>query len=123
SPDPPTTDTHTLSLHDALPIFISASAGTRMSLVRLLTTGAGSPRNAAINDNSSPPWRVVAAKKSSGCVPTVKVIGNRSPRATQAGKMRLRSEGAVTLVPVSYRLRKLRRRHPTFLRPVAGSIV
>src|SRR5262249_57237542 len=83
SPDPPTTDTHTLSLHDALPIFISASAGTRISLVRPLTTGAGSPRNVAINDNSSPPWRVVAAKKSSGCVPTVNVIGNRSPRATQ----------------------------------------
>ena len=37
--------------------------------------GAGSPRKVATSDSSSPGWRIVAATKSSGCAPTVKVIG------------------------------------------------
>ena len=55
---------------------ISASAGTRISLVRLLTTGAVSPRNDATKGSSSPGARVVAANMSSGCAAKVKVMGS-----------------------------------------------
>lgn len=65
-------------------MIISASAGTLMSLVRLLTIGTGSPRKVPTKVISSMlGTRICEAMRSSGWAPMAKLIGCFSARAAR----------------------------------------